>query len=735
VSGYASSLLPQHHALLSASAITPDVARQRGYVSVDSRKQLQCYAKGFGSKCPIPGLLIPLHRADSSIWGYQYRPDAPRVMDGRARKYETPWQQPGGIDIPVAVNGQLGNPSVPLFVTEGARKCDAAVSAGLCCVSLLGVWNWRGTNPVGGKVALPDWHDIALDTRRVVLAFDSDVAVKRAVAKALAELAGYLRSKGAKVEYLHLPELGDGKCGLDDYLAAEGAADIWELVRPEPPAPQTPIVITGTPAKSAHTRTPPPDQPKDVCAPDKVCAHTPLLAHTGDLLAAAAETTGQLGVTGETRVVKATCLAAVSQVLSEPVSLVIKGGSAGGKSYSTRNTLCLFPGEDFYQVTAGSQRSLIFTGEEFSHRTIVMFEATALREVAEKRDGDITAMLVRTLLSEGQLIYDITERGEDGKMGTRRIVKRGPTNLIVTTTADNLHHENETRLLSLAVDESEEQTRAVMLRTALRRNQLAPAEPPDLAPWHGLFHWLKHHGEHRVYIPYAAYLAEHAAASVVRMRRDFGVLLGMIEAHAVLHQVTRKRDQHGRILATAADYAAALDILADAFAITSGKKVKDAVRKAVAAVEELGGAAADVTVAQVARHLKRDRSRATRGLKEAADLGYLTNQETREGRAARYRLGPDALPEDRRALPETVPDDAGTSTPAQVAQVSPQVTDGCAPVRLCAGGTGEDGEAAEDPAAPVPACGMRGCLDPDIREYADGEWYCPRHAQVMGARP
>jgi Protein of unknown function (DUF3631)/Domain of unknown function (DUF3854) len=236
VSGYALSILPQHQALLAASAIDPDVARARGYVSVDTRKQLQRYAKGFGSKCPIPGLLIPLRRADGSIWGYQYRPDAPRVMNGKPRKYETPYQQPGGIDIPVAINGKLADPSEPLFVTEGSRKADAAVSAGLCCVSLLGVWSWRGTNPVGGKVALPDWHDVALNGRRVILAFDSDVASKRAVAKALAELANYLTSKGAKAEYLHLPDNGDGKTGLDDYLAAEGTGSVWELVRPEPPA-------------------------------------------------------------------------------------------------------------------------------------------------------------------------------------------------------------------------------------------------------------------------------------------------------------------------------------------------------------------------------------------------------------------------------------------------------------------------------------------------------------------
>jgi hypothetical protein len=733
MSGYALSIFSQHQDKLAESAISREVADQRGYVSIDSRKQLQRYAKGFGNKCPVPGLLIPLHRKDGSIWGYQYRPDAPRMMDGKPRKYETPWQQRAGIDIPVAINGKLDDPAVPLFATEGSRKADAAVSAGLVCVSLLGVWSWRGTNPVKGKVALPEWHDIALNGRRVILAFDSDVINKPAVAKALAELANYLGSKGASAEYLHLPDDGDGKTGLDDYLAAHGVDGLWELVRPDPPVLLEVMRDSGTPAKPAHTSTPQPDQPKDVCAPDKVCAHTPPLAGGEDLLAEAVGAVLKLGVIGETRIVKGTFLTAVSQVLPEPVSMVAKGASAGGKSYATRTTLQLFPAGDFYQVTAGSQRSLIYTDEEFSHKTIVMFEATALREVAEKRDGDLTAMIVRTLLSEGQLIYDVTERGDDGKMGTRRIVKKGPTNLIVTTTADNLHHENETRLLSLPVDESEEQTRAVMVKTALRRNQAEPAEPPDLAPWHELFHWLKHHGEYRVYIPYAGYLAENAAASVVRMRRDFGVLLGMIEAHAVLHQVTRKRDQHGRILATAADYAAAVEILADAFAITSGKRVKDAVRKAVAAVEALGGAESDVTVAQVAKHLKRERSRASRGLKEAADLGYLTNQETREGRAARYRLGPDEVPEDKRALPETVPDDAAASTPAQVAQVTPQVTDGCAPVRLCAGGAGEDGEAAEDPTEP--ACGMLGCANSDIREYVGGEWYCPRHAQVIGARP
>ncbi len=683
MSDYGLAILPQHARLLGESAISPEVARERGYVTADTKKQLD--RLGFaGYQQLVPALVVPVRDVTGAIATYQLRADHPRVTKaGKAVKYETRAKSRMVIDAPPRIRAKLGDPAVPLWITEGARKADAAVSADLCCIALLGVWNWRGSNSVGATLALGDWESIALKDRRVYIAFDSDVMTKRDVRAALSRFGAFLASRRAEVRYVHLPQDGDAKTGLDDYLAAGGSAeDLVTSATPEPPA--------GTPAKPAHTRTPEPDQPEDVCAPDKVCAHTPALASTEDLLAEAVKTVEALGVTGETRIIKGTYLTVVSQVLAEPVSMVAKGASAGGKSYSTRTTLRLFNPAVFYSVTAGSQRSLIFTDEEFEHRTIIMFEATALREVAEKRDGDLTAMIVRTLLSEGRIIYDITERSDDGKMGTRRIVKEGPTNLIVTTTAENLHHENETRLLSLPVDESEAQTRAVMVRTALRRSRAEPAEPPDLAPWHELFHWLKHHGEHRVYIPFAAYLAETAAASVVRMRRDFGVLLGMIEAHAVLHQVSRKLDQHGRIIATAADYEAVAGILADAFAITSDRKVKEAVRNAVAAVEALGGVETTVTVAQVARHLKRDRTRATRGLKEATDLGYLTNSETKPGRAARYFLGPDPLPEDKPALPATVPDALCASTPAQGAQVSPQVSDGCAPVRLCAGGAGDD---------------------------------------------
>jgi hypothetical protein len=155
--------------------------------------------------------------------------------------------------------------------------------------------------------------------------------------------------------------------------------------------------------------------------------------------------------------------------------------------------------------------------EDFAHKTLVIFEAVALREQREKNDSNLTAYFVRSLLSEGRISYPVTVRSKEKDEGfvTKTIVKEGPTNVILTTTATELHGENETRLLSLPRNDSQEQTRAVMLR-------LAEGHPQEVnvQDWHAFQDWLTN-AEHRVKIPYAAYLAEHIPPVAVRLRRDF----------------------------------------------------------------------------------------------------------------------------------------------------------------------------------------------------------------------
>ena len=94
---------------------------------------------GFGVKQRrVPAFLIPVHNVRGEVALHQIRPDEPRRgKNGKSLKYETPSGARMALDVPPAGREKLSDPSCPLFITEGARKADAAVTMGLCCVALL----------------------------------------------------------------------------------------------------------------------------------------------------------------------------------------------------------------------------------------------------------------------------------------------------------------------------------------------------------------------------------------------------------------------------------------------------------------------------------------------------------------------------------------------------------------------------------------------------------------------
>ncbi len=223
-------LSQQHYAMLKASAISDEVIKERGYRTTIKAKDLQVL--GFSSaQQRVPGLLLPLHTTDGQTPLDVYRPDFPRVIEDKKKrnpdgsfkqkviKYEMPKGEKMRLDVPPRCRADIGDPSIPLWITEGQKKADALASIGLCAVALLGVWNFIGTNERGGKVFLSDWRDIALNNGRAVrIVFDSDVMTKPSVKQALEELTRILERKGAKVLSVNLPG-GNNKIGVDDWLA------------------------------------------------------------------------------------------------------------------------------------------------------------------------------------------------------------------------------------------------------------------------------------------------------------------------------------------------------------------------------------------------------------------------------------------------------------------------------------------------------------------------------------
>ena len=133
-----------------------------------------------------PGILIPLHGVDGTIICHQYRPDKPRedTKRGRPIKYENPLGSSVRLDVPPRCRKQLGDPSVPLPFTEGAKKADSLATQGACAINLGSVWGFKGKNPFGGVTLQSDFDSLALKGRDSYVIYDSDYATNPFVHKA-----------------------------------------------------------------------------------------------------------------------------------------------------------------------------------------------------------------------------------------------------------------------------------------------------------------------------------------------------------------------------------------------------------------------------------------------------------------------------------------------------------------------------------------------------------------------
>ncbi|MBC7234246.1 MAG: hypothetical protein H5T69_00270 [Chloroflexi bacterium] len=371
-----------------------------------------------------------------------------------------------------------------------------------------------------------------------------------------------------------------------------------------------------------------------------------------DVLAEFTKLCRAMGLVGEERTAKILYLAFTSRLLDKPVSIVLKGPSAGGKSFTVETVLRAFPESAYLDFTSMSEHALVYDERPIAHRFIVLYEASGL---GDDRPGEpsVLAYCVRSLLSEGHIKYTTVEKTPEG-MTPRHVERQGPTGLITTTTWAGLHPENETRMLSIEVQDTPVQTKGIFMALAERANGQGPAEP-DLGEWRALQAWLELAGERRVTIPYAHQLAELASPSAVRLRRDFGKVLSLIQAHAILHQCSRERDERGRIIATIDDYAAVHDLVADIMNEGAQAAVSATVREAVGAVAQLYEKTGEpVGLAQLAHRLGLDKSSVSRRVRVARDLGYLINLEDKRGKPARLIVG-EPMPEERPVLP--LPDD------------------------------------------------------------------------------
>jgi hypothetical protein len=253
------------------------------------------------------------------------------------------------------------------------------------------------------------------------------------------------------------------------------------------------------------------------------------------LLDRAARAFDALGYVGEGRTKRLVFLVGVSRLLAHPLSAVLLATSAAGKSAVLDTLARLLPHESVLYLSRLTARAL-YHASDLRHKVVIVDEQAG----AEDADHAL-----RVLQSAGHLkqLSAGTGRGEI-------VETHGPIAFLSGTTRTDLNPENLSRCLELALDESPEQTRRVL--DAQRRAWTGEAAPKaHVEVWQDAQRLLE---PLQVVIPFAARLTFPAKAT--KARRDNQKLLALIAAHALLFQRQRERDEQGRLLATAADYAA-----------------------------------------------------------------------------------------------------------------------------------------------------------------------------------
>jgi len=269
-----------------------------------------------------------------------------------------------------------------------------------------------------------------------------------------------------------------------------------------------------------------------------------------DLLDEAAAAMGALGFVGEEALKRLAYLVATSRLLDRPLSALLSAPTSSGKSQLMRVLGRLLPPESCELLSRLTPQALFYAGPNALRHKVVMVDEHIGAQEAE--------LSLRTLLSQGALTLRASPRPGAGP--ARPITVHGPISLLSGTTG-GVEEESLSRCLELTLDESPEQTRRVQAAQGAAWAG-APRPEVELEPWRDAQRLLE---PCDVVVPFAGRLRFPARTS--RHRRDHDKLLGLVAAHALLYQRQRARDEHARIVATPADYAAVHGLVAGALAV------------------------------------------------------------------------------------------------------------------------------------------------------------------------
>jgi hypothetical protein len=266
----------------------------------------------------------------------------------------------------------------------------------------------------------------------------------------------------------------------------------------------------------------------------------------------------ELGLIGERRNSLVLFLACLTSVFDNPVSVIVKGATSGGKSNLIKTVLKLIPRRFVISRTSLSGKALAHSKKGLARRILY---------VAEFRGAKDAQYLLRLQQSEGEIAHEYaTVMGKS--RGTSVVRKMGIPVLLTSTTERTVFADDETRFLSLWVNESPKQTLAIV------KAEIAPpvnSGAADLAAWQAAVELLLTYSPSFEFPEWFKFVASRLPVSHVRVRRDWPRFLSLCKAVALCQSFApqnNSRTATKRIPISFADYCVSYQLLNNVFSST-----------------------------------------------------------------------------------------------------------------------------------------------------------------------
>jgi len=169
-----------------------------------------------------------------------------------------------------------------------------------------------------------------------------------------------------------------------------------------------------------------------------------------------------VGIAGEEQLRLMLYVIMTSRLLDKPLSAIVQGASASGKSYIIETVAKLMPPEAVVQAHDFSDQALYYLPNgSLIHKVVISGERVNEHRSKDGYAEDNTKAF-REMVASGILRKAVTVTGKGKKPQTEMIEQPGPISYLESSTAANIHDEDSTRLLPLVTDESANQTRRII---------------------------------------------------------------------------------------------------------------------------------------------------------------------------------------------------------------------------------------------------------------------------------